>query len=109
MYSAFSPVAGSRVKATPEPEVPPLLPYTMVCTHTAVPATPPRRWMRRYSSAFLPDQERNTASAAAVELVQRRLRESFAGEFAVNFQVLGGDFAQCHEIELARIRHAAPP
>ena len=36
-YGRFSPVAGSRVNATPVPESSPLLPNTMVCTFTAVP------------------------------------------------------------------------
>src|SRR2546422_491509 len=39
-YTAFSPVAGLRVKATPVPEVGPRFPNTMVCTLTAV----PRSW-----------------------------------------------------------------
>ena len=36
-YSRLSPVDGSRVKATPVPESPPMLPNTIDCTLTAVP------------------------------------------------------------------------
>ncbi len=42
MYRFFSPVAGSRVKATPEPDVAPMLPNTMACTVAAVPSRSPR-------------------------------------------------------------------
>ncbi len=35
-----SPVPGSRVKATPVPELSPMLPKTMVWTLTAVPQSP---------------------------------------------------------------------
>ena len=45
--SFFSPVAGSRVKATPVPEVSPMLPNTMDCTFTAVPQSPGMSFMRR--------------------------------------------------------------
>ena len=39
-YSVFSPVLGSRVKHTPEPESSPMFPYTIACTFTAVPRKP---------------------------------------------------------------------
>ena len=35
--SFFSPVAGSRVNATPVPDVSPMLPNAIICTLTAVP------------------------------------------------------------------------
>ena len=43
----FSPVAGSRVKATPVPELSPVLPKTIICTLTAVPQSPGMSFMRR--------------------------------------------------------------
>ncbi len=43
----FSPVAGSREKQTPVPEVVPRLPKTMAITVTAVPQSSASRWMRR--------------------------------------------------------------
>ena len=46
-YSFFSPVAGLRVKATPVPEVSPILPNTMDCTFTAVPQLCGMSFMRR--------------------------------------------------------------
>ena len=42
-----SPVTSSRLKATPEPEVSPLLPKTICCTFTAVPQSSGMRLMRR--------------------------------------------------------------
>ena len=42
-YSPVAPVAGSRVKPTPVPEVSSRLPNTMACTLTAV----PRSWAIR--------------------------------------------------------------
>ena len=43
----FSPVAGSRVKATPEPELSPELPNTIDCTLTAVPHSTGMLYLRR--------------------------------------------------------------
>ena len=45
--SFFSPVAGLRVKATPVPEVSPVLPKTIICTLTAVPQEEGMSFMRR--------------------------------------------------------------
>jgi len=58
-------VAGSRLKATPEPEVPSALPYTMHCTLTAVPTKPDSPCTSRYLRALAPSQLRNTAPTAA--------------------------------------------
>ena len=60
----FSPVAGSRVNATPVPESSPLLPNTIVCTFTAVPRSSGIFSIRRYTRARSPFQLRNTASIA---------------------------------------------
>ena len=43
----FSPVFGSRVKATPVPESSPMLPKTMVTTLTAVPRSWAIFWLFR--------------------------------------------------------------
>jgi hypothetical protein len=56
-----SPVAPSRVKATPVPEVLPMLPYTMEQMLTAVPSRPETLLMVRYFSARSEFQEPNTA------------------------------------------------
>ena len=65
MYSVFSPVAGSRVKATPEPEVPPALPNTMRCTRHRGAHGSAMPCRRRYSMRLRARHERNTATAAA--------------------------------------------
>ena len=44
-----APVVSSRVKATPEADVSPLLPNTICCTFTAVPHSSGMRFRRRYS------------------------------------------------------------
>ncbi len=44
---AGSPVTSSRLKATPEPDVSPLLPNTICWTFTAVPHSSGMRLMRR--------------------------------------------------------------
>ena len=49
---------------TPVPDVSPRLPNTIAITVTAVPQSPGMPWMRRYSVAFLADQESNTAMMA---------------------------------------------
>ena len=60
-----SPVISSRLKATPDPEVSPLLPKTICCTFTAVPHASGIPFSRRYSAARLPFQDSNTAWIAA--------------------------------------------
>ena len=57
----FSPVAGSRVKATPEPEFSPVLPKTIDCTLTAVPHSTGMLYLRRYTIARSFIHELNTA------------------------------------------------
>ena len=61
-----SPVTSSREKATPLPEVSPLLPNTICCTFTAVPHSSGMRLSRRYSTARFPLQESKTARMACV-------------------------------------------
>ena len=56
---------GSRVKATPVPELFPMLPKTIAWTLTAVPFRPVIRSIRRYSTALLPFQLLKTAMIAA--------------------------------------------
>ncbi len=56
-----APVTSSRLKATPEPDVSPLLPNTICWTLTAVPHSSGIRLMRRYSCARSPVQESKTA------------------------------------------------
>ena len=55
---------GSRVKATPVPELLPVLPKTIACTLTAVPFSPVIRSIRRYSTALFPIQLLKTAMIA---------------------------------------------
>ncbi len=56
-----APVTSSRLNATPEPDVSPLLPNTICWTLTAVPQVSGIRLIRRYSTARSPTQESNTA------------------------------------------------
>ena len=51
------------------------MPNTIAMTVTAVPQSSGIPWMRRYSVAFLANQEPNTALMAAAELVAHVLRE----------------------------------
>ena len=60
-----APVSSSRLKATPEHELSPLLPNTICCTFTAVPHSSGMWLMRRYSTARSPVQESNTARMAS--------------------------------------------
>ena len=55
---------GSRVNATPVPELFPVLPKTIAWTLTAVPFSPVIRSIRRYSTALLPIQLLKTAMMA---------------------------------------------
>ena len=59
-----APVTSSRLKATPEPDVSPLLPNTICWTLTAVPHSSGIRLRRRYWTARSPVQESNTARIA---------------------------------------------
>ena len=59
-----SPVAASRVKATPVADVSPMLPNTMACTFTAVPHSSGILLSLRYSLALSFIQLSNTASTA---------------------------------------------
>ena len=56
-----APVTSSRLKATPEHDDSPLLPYTICWTLTAVPQSSGSRLIRRYWTARSPIQESNTA------------------------------------------------
>src|SRR5260370_7099284 len=53
-YGRASPVAGSRVNATPVPESSPLLPNTIVWTFTAVPRPAGRPANRRWALGRFP-------------------------------------------------------
>ena len=64
--SFFSPVAGSRVNATPVPELLFRLPNTMGITLTAVPQLYGMSLSRRYTFARGLSHERNTASMASL-------------------------------------------
>ena len=64
--SPFSPVAGSRVNATPVPQSSPMLPNAIICTLTAVPQEYGISLSRRYTFARGLSQERNTAFTAPI-------------------------------------------
>ena len=64
--SFFSPVAGSRVNATPVPDVSPMLPNAIICTLTAVPHEYGISLSRRYTLALGLSHERNTALIAPI-------------------------------------------
>ena len=63
-YASRSPVAGLRVKHTPDAHSAPAFPYTIACTFTAVPLRCVTRLMRRYVTARSLFQDANTASVA---------------------------------------------
>src|SRR5208283_4140754 len=65
----FSPVPGSRVKATPVAQSSPRLPNTIDCTLTAVPQSPGILLIRRYVIARSLCHESNTAPIA-IQLLQ---------------------------------------
>ncbi len=60
-----SPVAGSRVNATPVAEVSPMFPKTIRCTVTAVPKVSGIPYSLRYAAARSPIQESKTAPMAS--------------------------------------------
>ena len=62
----FSPVAGSRVNATPVPQSSPMLPNAIDCTLTAVPHEYGMSLSRRYTFALGLSHERNTALIAPI-------------------------------------------
>ena len=62
----FSPVAGSRVNATPVPQSSPMLPNAIICTFTAVPHEYGISLSRRYTFALGLSHERNTALIASI-------------------------------------------
>jgi hypothetical protein len=62
----FSPVEGFLVKATPVPDVSPILPNTIACTLTAVPQSPGISFILLYTMALSLSQERNTALTASI-------------------------------------------
>ena len=62
----FSPVAGSRVNATPVPQSSPMLPNAIICTLTAVPHEYGISLSRRYTLALGLSHERNTAFTASI-------------------------------------------
>ena len=71
---------GSRVKATPVPDVSPMLPKTIACTLTAVPFRPVMRSMRRILDRFLAvpriedgvDRQHELLDGILREIVRRR-------------------------------------
>ena len=65
-YIPFSPVAGSRVNATPVPDVSPMLPNTIACTFTAVPQFPGISFILLYTIALGLSQLLNTALTAPI-------------------------------------------
>ena len=72
-----SPVAASRVNATPVAEVLPILPNTIACTFTAVPHSSGIWFMRRYSMARSFIQLSNTAQIAPHSCSQGEEGKSF--------------------------------
>ena len=66
---------GSRVKPTPVPDASPRLPNTIAMTVTAVPHSSGTPWMRRYSVAFLANQESKTAVDGQAQLLAHVLGE----------------------------------
>ncbi len=63
--SPCSPVAGSRVNATPVAEVSPMFPKTIRCTVTAVPRESGIPYSLRYATARSPSHESKTAPIAS--------------------------------------------
>ena len=94
-------MTSSRLKATPEHDVSPLLPYTICWTLTAVPQSSGSRLIRRYCTARSPIHESNTAWIACLSCSLRVGREVVVGLEAL------GQLAQRVGVELDVERHAA--
>ena len=91
---------GSRVKATPDPEVTPMFPNTMACTVTAVPTRPVSPSRRRYSTARARGPGAQHRFDGAAELFHRVLGERVAGRRAVDVPEAPDDVAQGRDVEL---------